>query len=215
MAQEERKPSTSIWRRLARRDTRENLKKAATHHAVQPPPQKLHRRPTNTQKKEWRDKPTTAHIQQITTPTQRPRILTISTTRVVASDMRTTPFPASPYVRTVPWDVFLPPDQVYSLVMGFLPCEMEDKWFIYSEGPDNSGKMKVHFHRSWTGMKIATLFIVVDWKGEGAGKIVGVKWNGTDQTVGMNEEEAKYMVSTCCSWVLGVDLEEDVAVLLR
>lgn len=132
----------------------------------------------------------------------------------MASDMRIAPFPTSPFVRTVPWNVYLPPEQVYSLVMGFVPADMEDKWFIYSEGPDNSGKIKVHFHRSWTGMKIATLFMVIDLKGEGAGTIVGIKWNGTDQTIGMSEEEAKYMVSTCCSWVLGVDLEEEVTVLL-
>jgi hypothetical protein len=69
--------------------------------------------------------------------------------------------------------------------MGHLPTSTSDKWFIYSEGPDTSGKLKVHFHRSWTGMKIATVFVVVDWKGEGAGTIVGIKWNGSSQTEGM------------------------------
>lgn len=87
---------------------------------------------------------------------------------------------------------------------------MEDKWFIYSEGPDGSGKLKVHFHRSWTGMKIAELFVVVDLKGEGAGKVVGIKWNGSDQTNWMNEEEAKYMISTTCAWVLGVNFENSM-----
>jgi hypothetical protein len=84
---------------------------------------------------------------------------------------------------------------------------MDDKWFVYSEGPDKSGKMKVHFHRSWTGMKIAELFVVMNLHGDGSGAIVGIKWNGTEQTVGMVEEEAKYMVSTTCSWVLGVDFD--------
>ena len=49
---------------------------------------------------------------------------------------------------------------------------MDDKWYIYSEGPDQTGKLKVHFHRSWTGLKVAELFVVMDTKGEGAGKIV-------------------------------------------
>jgi hypothetical protein len=222
MAQLERK--TSLWRRFSKRESKEHPKKVATiEESGRSTPQKLQRRTTITrknsqrisQKRESKDLSMIVHAQQIVTPTKQPRILpSASTTRVVASDMRTTPFPASPYIQTEPWRVFLPPDQVYSLVMGFLPNDMEDKWFIYSEGPDISGKMKVHFHRSWTGMKIATLFIVVDWKGEGAGTIVGIKWNGTDQTVGMNEEEAKYMISTCCSWVLGVDLEENVTVVL-
>ncbi|KAF2468991.1 uncharacterized protein BDR25DRAFT_229810 [Lindgomyces ingoldianus] len=123
--------------------------------------------------------------------------------------MATTPFPANLRdVHTVAWNVFLDPDQVYSLFMGFRPERMEEKWFIYSEGPDLSGKLKVHFHRSWTGHKIAELFVLIDLKGEGAGKIVGIKWNGSEQTNGMDEEEAKYMISTTCAWVLGVNFEE-------
>lgn len=85
---------------------------------------------------------------------------------------------------------------------------MEDKWFIYSEGPDGSGKLKVHFHRSWTGMKIAELFVVVDLLGEGAGRIVGVKWDGGEGTNGLEREEVRYMVGMACKWVLGVDFEE-------
>lgn len=123
--------------------------------------------------------------------------------------MQTTPFPTSSHIHTVAWDVYLTPEQAYSLVMGFKPQQMEDKWFIYSEGPDRSGKLKIHFHRSWTGLKMAELFVVIDLKGEGAGKILGIKWNGSSQTNGMNEEEAKYMISTTCAWVLGVNLEKE------
>jgi hypothetical protein len=202
---------SSIWHRFVRRDSRDDIVKTIPRSSTPllSPSQLRKRDATTAQKKERRDQPLTASIHPLATPTKSTRSLTASTTRVLASDMRTSPFPASPFVRTVPWKVFLPPTQVYSLVMGYTPTDMEDKWFIYSEGPDESGKLKVHFHRSWTGMKIATLFVVVDWKGEGAGTIVGLKWNGTDQTVGMEEEEAKYMVGMCCAWVLGVDLEEE------
>lgn len=85
---------------------------------------------------------------------------------------------------------------------------MSDKWFIYSEGPDHAGKLKVHFHQSWTGIKVAELFVVMDVKGEGAGKLVGIKWDSSPDTNYMTEEEAKSMVRTTCQWVLGVDLEE-------
>ena len=122
--------------------------------------------------------------------------------------MQTSSFPDSVRVQTVSWNAFLTPEQVFNLVMGFKPKQMEDKWFIYAEGPDQSGKLKVHFHRSWTGLKIAELFILVDLKGLGAGKIVGIKFNGSEQTNGMDEEEAKYMVSTTCAWVLGVNMEK-------
>lgn len=93
--------------------------------------------------------------------------------------------------------------------MGFLPQEMCDKWFIYSEGPDPMGKLKVHFHRSWTGVKMAELFVVIDTKGEGAGKVVGLKWNAGDNVGSgrMRPEEAKYLIRSTVRCVLGVSLE--------
>lgn len=88
---------------------------------------------------------------------------------------------------------------------------MEDKWFIYSEGPDHSGKLKVHFHRSWTGLKVAELFVVIDLRGEGAGKIVGIKWDGGKTTNGMDIGEVKYTIEMVCRWVLRIDLEAERA----
>lgn len=127
--------------------------------------------------------------------------------RVLPTAMPKTPFNGAVSIRA--WDVFLTPEKIFQLYLGFLPKDMSDRWFIYSEGPDQSGKLKVHFHRSWTGLKIAELFIVIDTKGEGAGKIVGLKWNGDETLNRMNEEEAKYMIRTTCRWSLNVDLEAD------
>ncbi|KAH9862904.1 hypothetical protein J1614_010997 [Plenodomus biglobosus] len=132
-------------------------------------------------------------------PTQHPR-------RILPTALPNTSFPGTPLIN--PWDIFLPPSQVFSLYLGFLPREVSDKWFIYSEGPDHAGKLKVHFHQSWTGIKVAELFVVMDVKGEGAGKLVGIKWDSSPDTNYMTEEEAKCMVRTTCQWVLGVELEE-------
>lgn len=84
---------------------------------------------------------------------------------------------------------------------------MSDEWFVFSEGPDINGKLKVHFHRAWTGLKVAELFVVMDLKGEGAGKIVGIKWNGSEQTSRMGCEEAKSTIRGGCRTVLSVELE--------
>ena len=84
---------------------------------------------------------------------------------------------------------------------------MTDQWFIFSEGPDVNGKLKVHFHRAWTRLKVAELFVVMDLKGEGAGKIVGIKWNGSEQTSRMMEGDAKRTVRNACREVLHIDLE--------
>ena len=96
------------------------------------------------------------------------------------------------------WNVYLPPLHAHSLYLGYVPRDMDDKWFIYSQGPDALGKLKVHFHRSWTGVKIVEVFVVIDVKGSGAGKIVGVKWDGSG-TIGsgrLDAVEAKDLVSS-------------------
>ncbi|KAH8723829.1 hypothetical protein GQ44DRAFT_709690 [Phaeosphaeriaceae sp. PMI808] len=137
----------------------------------------------------------------------------ISTPRVRANAIPTTPFPPFPQNRTsvATWDIYLPPTQVRSLYLGFLPAEMCDKWFIYSEGPDTMGKLKVHFHRSWTGAKVVELFVVMDVKGGGAGKVVGVKWDaGVDVGNGnMDGQEAKDIVRATVQSVLNVEFEDD------
>ena len=123
----------------------------------------------------------------------------------------TKPFPASPQarIRVTTWDVFLLPAQVHALYNGYQPCLMSEKWFLYSEGPDTMGKLKVHFHRSLTGSKVAELFLVMDVKGEGAGKIVGIKWNGgEDDSVRTSGDEARYLVRAIVQSVFGFDLED-------
>ncbi|KAJ4985593.1 hypothetical protein SVAN01_08868 [Stagonosporopsis vannaccii] len=117
----------------------------------------------------------------------------------------TCPFPHNTRIST--WDLFLPPSQVHALYTGFFPENMADEWFVFSEGPDINGKLKVHFHRAWTGLKVAELFVVMDLKGEGAGKIVGIKWNGSEQTSRMSCEEARRTIRGSCRAVLGVVLE--------
>ncbi|PSN65096.1 hypothetical protein BS50DRAFT_622398 [Corynespora cassiicola Philippines] len=203
------KRSSSIWRRLSKRGERPTKPTHKRMHSEDASvPHKLQKRATEPAPQiQLSPKNILTHVQRVEAPLLDFAPKPASRTRVVASDMQTTAFPSSSSVRTVAWNVFLKPEQVYSLVMGFRPRQMEDKWFIYSEGPDNSGKLKVHFHRSWTGMKIAELFVLIDLKGLGAGKIVGIKWNGTDEANGLEEDEAKYMIETTCSWVLGVKLE--------
>lgn len=126
--------------------------------------------------------------------------------------MPTKPFPSSAHgkVKVSPWDVYLPPAQVHAFYLGVMPSEMSDKWFIYSEGPDPMGKLKVHFHRSSTGTKVAELFVVIDVKGEGAGKILGIKWVG-GEGVGngrMDGSQVKFLVQMTVRSVMGFELED-------
>jgi hypothetical protein len=35
----------------------------------------------------------------------------------------------------------------------------EDKWFVYADGPDAEGHIRLHMHRSWTSKKMIELII--------------------------------------------------------
>ncbi|KAL5119394.1 hypothetical protein ACEQ8H_002663 [Pleosporales sp. CAS-2024a] len=135
-----------------------------------------------------------------------------SWTRVQAAAIPTRPWPTSPHakLRVTTWDVFLLPAQVRALYMGYLPVERSDTWFVFSEGPDVMGKLKVHLHRTSTGAKVAELFLVLDVKGEGAGKIVGLKWNAGDHGSGtrMSGDEARFVVKNALQAMFGIGLED-------
>lgn len=230
-------PKRSIFRRFSRRDKEETIylthPLAPVSGYPRPAPRKLQRRPleapaclptppaspkqnviSRSEAAKPRQLQMITHIHRVEIPPKYQTVRDPSKRhpsndpplRVLPTAMPTIQFPGTPCIR--PWDVFLPPSQIFSLYLGFLPQEMSEKWFIYSEGPDQTGKLKVHFHRSWTGMKIAELFVVMDVRGEGAGKILGIKWDGSAETNRMNEEEAKFMIRTTCKCTLGVDLEQ-------
>lgn len=127
--------------------------------------------------------------------------------RATATSLPTTPFSPSPKI--APWTLYLPPAQVRALYMGHIPCSMEDKHLVYSEGPDPMGKLKVHFHHAWSGIKVAELFVVMDIKGEGAGKIVGVKWDDRNGSSRTTSDEAKFLVRTIMHATLNIELEPE------
>lgn len=70
------------------------------------------------------------------------------------------------------------------------------------------GKLKVHIHRSWTGTKVAELFVVMDTRGEGAGKVVGVKWDAGGGR--MAEWDAKELVRRIVNGLMDIELDSGV-----
>ena len=89
---------------------------------------------------------------------------------------------------------------------------MEDKWFVYADGPDAQGNAVVHMFRSWTGYKMVELKIKVPLDDDGEfeeedSKVTEITWESSkerhrDQT----EEGAKSMAREVCNWVLDVKL---------
>lgn len=109
-----------------------------------------------------------------------------------------------------PWSLTISASQLCGLVNGFKPREMEDKWFICSEGVVEEGQvLLVSFYRSWTGHQIFTLEVEIGKKEEG-GKARALVWEKSEDMVGEQDfEGAKEGVREVCRWILGVDLGAD------
>jgi hypothetical protein len=88
----------------------------------------------------------------------------------------------------------------------------EDKWFVYSNGPDADQEVHVHMHASWTGFKLIELRIDAGFDGydkEGRGaRITTLTWESDPERGWKNADAAVYkaVARKACSWVLGVEL---------
>ncbi|KAK0620157.1 hypothetical protein B0T14DRAFT_566935 [Immersiella caudata] len=123
---------------------------------------------------------------------------------------------------TVSWRVpLLTLHATMRLLHGYRSRSMDDKWFIYADGPiassDGTTIATVHFHRSWTGYKVAELAVTLshpespEWTGE----ITRLTYEGElalpfgddEKGVDTPEQLAKFLVVVACSHVLGVVLD--------
>lgn len=131
---------------------------------------------------------------------------------------------ASPFKSPVstPWRVPLPTSQfVGNLIRGYRPLEMEDKWFVYADGPavtaSGSVVATVNFHRSWTGDKVASAELELGEveAGQWTGEVVGLVYEKRDNGVEEEDDEegaeamAKFIVVEVCRHVLRVKLEPE------
>ncbi len=136
------------------------------------------------------------------------------TKRVVAEDRRKIEPIQKPVTST--WDQVIPRNDVLALLNGFQPMQMEDKWFIYADGPDAQGNASLHMFRSWTGHKMLELKLIIgtDESGEigkGDAHFTEIVWESDeDRYRGQTEEGAKSMALEICRWCLGVELPSTV-----
>jgi hypothetical protein len=102
----------------------------------------------------------------------------------------------------------IPPAQVQSLLAGYSPHDMEDKWLIYSSGlakDAGPGEAAVHVCRSWTGFE--TFVFTLQVKDNGEGLITQLAYETDEERCsGMDEQEAKVRVADVCQWYLKVPL---------
>ena len=129
--------------------------------------------------------------------------------RVKALDWKTKAFLAPV---TTTWNVTIRHDDLNKLLLGFQPVEMEDRWFLYAEGPDPQGNAALHMFRSWTGFPMAKLHINVPMGKDGGmveadAVITKLTWESSDDRYkSQSEEGAKSMARGICSFILDVEI---------
>jgi hypothetical protein len=89
----------------------------------------------------------------------------------------------------------------------------EDKWFVYADGPDAEGHIRLHMHRSWTGKKMIELIIEAGAISpthlpDGSAVITGIIWE-SDSGILKDEEDAKATAREVCNWILEVQLQDE------
>lgn len=111
------------------------------------------------------------------------------------------------------WKASVPASQVAQLLNGFCPTETEEKWFVYSDGPDAAGNTAVHMHRSWGGEKMVELRLRLRLDaaaGVRTGRDARVReivWESDPDTWRWaSEEVAKATATEVCDWVMDVKL---------
>ncbi|KAK4179160.1 hypothetical protein QBC36DRAFT_323290 [Triangularia setosa] len=89
----------------------------------------------------------------------------------------------------------------------------EDKWFIYSDGPDPmTGHVRLHMHRSWSGNKQVELLMDTGLGGYGkdgkGASIEAITWEADEEKMWKDASAETYMevAREVCSWVLNVQL---------
>ena len=129
--------------------------------------------------------------------------------RATASDFGTKPFQLPV---TASWDQELPYSELSKLLLGALPSDMDDRWFIYADGPDAHGNGVIHMYRSWTGFKNfeAKFLVTVDENGkvkEEGGRFTEITWESDSSRLnGIAEDGAKEMVKGVCNSLMEIEL---------
>jgi hypothetical protein len=113
------------------------------------------------------------------------------------------------------WDHAIPHGELPKLLNGFIPQEMEDKWFVYADGPDAHGNAALHFYRSWTGYKMVEAKLVMELNENGEVMDTGARF--TELTWETNREryngdmDAPGTVLDVSEWCMGCQIREKLS----
>ncbi|KAF7543552.1 hypothetical protein G7Z17_g10652 [Cylindrodendrum hubeiense] len=121
---------------------------------------------------------------------------------------------------SAPWAVVISHEDFQKLMKGFYPKDMDDKWVVQTDGPDEQGFYTAKFARSWTSFLIVSLKIQVELGENGevlsdrSPQIQEVSWEldrkrwGSRPDEPYTDKDAKEIAIALCQGRLGFTLPE-------
>ncbi|KAI9647016.1 hypothetical protein NHQ30_005018 [Ciborinia camelliae] len=110
---------------------------------------------------------------------------------------------------TAPWGMPISDTDVEKIKVGFRSRNMDDKWNILIEDPDENGNISLHIIRSWSQEECYILHIVPKPSNDdsGSANIQGITWEGNKGGLQCDAEQAKKEAVILSRWLLHCEFE--------
>ncbi|PQE19103.1 atp-dependent dna helicase protein [Rutstroemia sp. NJR-2017a BBW] len=94
---------------------------------------------------------------------------------------------------------------VEKIKAGFRSRNMDDKWDLLAENPDEEGNLSLHIIRNWLHEECYVLHVVPEH--EGKAKIEKITWEGNKGGLRCDEKQAMMEAVILCRMMLGCEFE--------
>ncbi|KAI8623436.1 hypothetical protein F5Y19DRAFT_458664 [Xylariaceae sp. FL1651] len=111
---------------------------------------------------------------------------------------------------TAPWGLPISDADVEKLRVGFRPRDMDDKWEILIEEPDENGNLSVHIIRSWLQEECYVLHIAPKSSSNdgGSAMVHSITWEGNKAGLQCDAEQAQKEAVMLCRGHLKCEFEK-------
>jgi len=106
---------------------------------------------------------------------------------------------------TASWDQSISEADFSKLKAGYEALNMNHRWEVEADEPDENGILSIHISRSWT--QIDQYILAVQPSDGGGGTITSITWQQNMGEIHVGEERAKKGAVIVCRWVMKCEFE--------
>lgn len=106
---------------------------------------------------------------------------------------------------TASWDQSISDADFSKLKAGFEALDMNHRWEIKVDDPDENGIISIHISRNWT--EIDQYILAIKPSDDGGGKITSITWEQKKGEIHVGEERGKKEAVIVCRMVVKCEFE--------